>query len=402
MIIQPKVRGFICTTAHPLGCAQNVKNQIDYVKRQPSLKNGPKKALIIGSSTGYGLASRIVTAFGAKAATIGVFFEKEAENKRTATTGLYNSLAFEKFAKQEGLYAQNFNGDAFSDEMRQKVIAVIKEDLGQVDLVVYSLAAPRRTDPKTSKVYKAVLKPIDIPYTNKSIDLDKNEVVTVTLPAASQDEIDQTVAVMGGEDWELWMNALSNANFLAKGVLTVAYSYIGPEITNAVYRKGTIGAAKDHLEATARQLNKKLKAVQGRALVSVNKAIVTQSSSAIPFIPLYFIILAKVMKEKGLHEDSIEQMYRLFATKLYTGKPIEVDEGGRVRVDDWETREDVQAIVNKLWQQVDSNNLKEISDLEGYQEDFLRLFGFGIPGVDYKADVDPTGQVMGIEGLKKI
>ncbi len=389
MIIQPKIRGFICTTAHPVGCDENVRQQIEYVKKQPAILNGPKNVLVVGASTGYGLASRIAVAFGCKAATIGVFFERPVENKRTATAGWYNTVAFEKYAKAQGLYTKNFNGDAFSDEMKKNVIAAIKKDLGKLDLIIYSLASPRRVHPKTGQVAKSVLKPLGIPYTNKSIDFETKEVIEVTLPAATEDEVKQTVSVMGGEDWEMWIDALDQAQLLSSGVRTIAYSYIGPQITTAVYRRGTIGAAKDHLEQTAKRLDERFRKKGGRALISVNKALVTQSSSAIPFIPLYFVLLMKVMKEKGVHEDCIAQIYRLFSKRLYTGKDIPVDCEGRIRIDDLETREDIQKKVQGLWENVDTQNVQEIADVKGYEEDFLKLFGFGFPNVDYSADVNP-------------
>lgn len=388
MIIQPKIRGFICTTAHPVGCAQAVQEQIDYVKSKPPLKNGPKKVLVIGASTGYGLSSRIVPAFSSRASTIGVFFEKEAEDKRTATAGWYNSVAFEKAAIKEGLYAKSFNGDAFSQEIKQRVGKIIKKDWGSVDLVIYSLASPRRIHPLSGEVAKSVLKPIGASYTNHSIDMSTDQLETVTLPQATEEEVNQTVSVMGGEDWQFWIEALEKEKLLAQGVRTVAYSYIGPELTRPVYRNGTIGKAKDHLEVTAKQLNERFKKYNGRALISVNKALVTQSSSAIPFIPLYFIILNKVMKEKGIEEDCISQIHRLFAARLYSGSEIVVDSEGRIRMDDFETREDIQKEVERRWQQINNQNLNKFSDLEGYHQDFLRLFGFGIKGVDYTADVE--------------
>ncbi len=389
MIVHPRIRGFICTTAHPVGCAQHVQQQIDYVKSQPPIAKGPKKVLVIGSSTGYGLASRVVVAFGSKAATTGVFFEKEAEGKRTGTAGWYNSLAFEKAAQREGLYAKNFNGDAFSDEMKQAVVESIKKDLGQVDLVIYSLASPRRVHPKTGQICKSTLKPLAATFTNKSIDFDTQEVISITLPLATPEDIQQTVSVMGGEDWELWIKALEQQDALAEGVTTIAYSYVGPEVTRPVYREGTIGAAKDHLEATAKKLDAQLRDKRkGHAWVSVNKALVTQSSSAIPFIPLYFILLMKVMKKKGVHEDCIQQIYRLFAARLYQGGPIPVDDEGRIRIDDLEMRSDIQQEVMSLWKIVSTENVKQIADIDGYQEDFLKLFGFGIKGVDYEADVE--------------
>ncbi|MCA9405226.1 MAG: trans-2-enoyl-CoA reductase family protein [Candidatus Omnitrophica bacterium] len=389
MIVQPKIRGFICTTAHPDGCAQHVQEQIDYVRKQGVFDNGPKKVLVIGSSTGFGLASRIVAAFGCGAATIGVFFEKEADERRTATAGWYNSVGFEQKASNEGLYAKSFNGDGFSDEMRAKVVETIKNDWGTVDMVIYSMAAPRRQHPRTGKISKSVLKPLGQEYTNKSIDLSTQELETVTLAPASNEEIEQTVDVMGGEDWEFWIDALDKEGLLSDGVVTLAYSYIGPKLTKAVYRNGTIGQAKDHLEATAKKLDARLqKSHQGHAVISVNKALVTQSSSAIPFIPLYFVLLKKVMKEKGLEEDCIAQIYRLFKTRLLAGGEFPVDEAGMIRMDDLEMREDVQSVVDEAWEKLTPQNLHELTDLKGYQEDFLRLFGFGLKGVNYDADVE--------------
>jgi enoyl-[acyl-carrier protein] reductase / trans-2-enoyl-CoA reductase (NAD+) len=391
MIVAPKIRGFICTTAHPIGCGQNVQEQIDYVKSKGPITGGPKKVLVLGSSNGYGLASRIIAAFGCGAATVGVFFERPADGKRTATAGWYNSTAFDAAAHKAGLYAKSINGDAFSDQMRQDICALIKKDLGQVDCVIYSLAAPRRTDPKTGEIYKSVLKPKGAPYTNKSIDFEKNQVTSVTLESAVPEEIEQTTKVMGGEDWEMWIDALQKEGLLAPNAVTVAYSYIGPDVTTAVYRNGTIGAAKDHLEQTARHLDERLKKTGGRALVSVNKALVTQSSSAIPFIPLYFVLLMKVMKQKGVHENCIQQIYRLFHDRLYNGRPLSqvpTDPEGRVRIDDLEMRADVQEDVQKLWAIVNTDNVTQIADVAGYNEDFLRLFGFNIKGVDYDADVN--------------
>lgn len=391
MIVQPKIRGFICTTAHPQGCASNVQEQIDFVKKRAPITGGPKKVLIIGASTGYGLASRITAAFGCQAATVGVFFERPAEGKRTATAGWYNSVAFLKAARTAGLYAKNINGDAFSDEIRQQTIELIKKELGQVDCVIYSLASPRRIHPKTGQVYKSVLKPKGVFYTNKSIDFEKNEVMDVTLPTASEEEIQHTIMVMGGEDWQMWIDALRNAGVLAKRALTVAYSYIGPDVTTPVYRNGTIGAAKDHLEKTARSLDTVMKDNGGRALVSVNKALVTQSSSAIPFIPLYFVILMKVMKKKNIHEDCIAQIYRLFSDRLYNGRSLDripVDEQGRVRVDDHEMRQDVQEEVAAVWKNISTANVRDIADVKGYNEDFLKLFGFGFANIDYDKEVE--------------
>src|ERR1700733_4496848 len=381
MIIKPRVRGFVCVTAHPAGCAAHVQEWIDHVKAKGPVANGPKKVLVIGASTGYGLASRITAAFGCGAATMGVFFEKSADTKRTATAGWYNSAAFEIAARKAGLYTKSFNGDAFSDDMRRQVCEAIKKDLGQDDCVIYSLASPRRTDPKTGEAYKSVLKPKGKPYTNKSIDFESNQVTSVTLESAQEEEIRQTIKVMGGEDWQLWIEALMKENLLAPNAVTVAYSYIGPDVTTPVYRNGTIGAAKDDLEATAHRLDERVKKMGGRALVSVNKALVTQSSSAIPFIPLYFVLLMKVMKAKGLHEECIHQIYRLFAQRLYIGRPLNqvpTDTSGRVRVDDHEMRADVQSEVGKLWEIVANENLNQIADVKGYNSDFLKLFGFGL------------------------
>ncbi|MEI7998942.1 MAG: enoyl-ACP reductase FabV [Candidatus Omnitrophota bacterium] len=397
MIIQPKVRGFICTTAHPMGCAAHIQEQINYIKSKGAITGGPKKVLVIGASTGYGLASRITAAFSCGAATMGVFFERPAEGKRTATAGWYNSAAFETAARKEGLYVKSFNGDAFADQMRTEVCEAIKKDWGQADCVIYSLASPRRTDPKTGYLYKSVLKPKGVAYTNKSVDFESNTVTSVTLETAIQQEIEDTIKVMGGEDWQLWIQALTDQNLLAPGAVTVAYSYIGPDVTTPVYRNGTIGAAKDHLEATAHELDCQMKKQRGRALVSVNKALVTQSSSAIPFIPLYFVILMKIMKQKGIHEDCIHQIYRLFSDRLYNARPlsdIPVDDQGRVRIDDWEMRSDVQVEVAKVWAMIADSNLSQISDVKGYNDDFLKLFGFGLKGVDYNADVNPEVPIL--------
>jgi enoyl-[acyl-carrier protein] reductase/trans-2-enoyl-CoA reductase (NAD+) len=387
MIVTPKIRGFICTTAHPTGCAKHVADQIAVVKARGVNANGPKKVLVIGSSTGYGLASRIAAAFGSNAATIGVFFEKPAEADRCGTAGWYNSAAFETEAKAAGLYARSFNGDAFSDAMKQDVIAAIKADLGQVDCVIYSLASPRRTHPTSGEVFKSVLKPIGTTYTNKNLNTGTGVVNEVTLESANDDEIAQTVAVMGGEDWEMWMDALQSAGVLAQGVKTVAYSYIGPELTWPIYKNGTIGRAKEDVERAQRALDAKLAPLGGKAWVSVNKALVTQASSAIPVVPLYISLLYKVMKAEGTHEDCIEQMDRLFRDRLYGGSP-QPDEAGRIRVDDWEMAPAVQKLVDDRWKIVNTENFAEFGDFEGYQSSFLRLFGFGLAGVDYNADVD--------------
>ena len=390
MIIKPKIRGFICTTAHPAGCAANVREQIEYVRSKGPLEGLPKRVLVIGASTGYGLASRIVPAFAAGAATLGVFYEKAGEEGRTGSAGWYNSVAFEKEARAAGLYAKSLNGDAFSDALKEQTSAVIKADLGNVDAVIYSLASPRRAHPRTGVTHKSVLKPVGAPYTNKTVDTDKGTVAEVTIEPASEQEIEDTVAVMGGEDWEMWIDALDGAGVLADGVTTVAYSYIGPDLTWAIYRSGTIGKAKEDLEARAVRLSQRLASKGGRALVSVNKALVTQASSAIPVVPLYISLLYKVMKERGLHEGCIEQIHRLFAERLRAGVDPQLDAEGRVRIDDWEMRGDIQKAVADLWSKVSSENLVQLSDIAGYRAEFVRLFGFGLPGVDYEADVDPA------------
>ena len=388
MIIEPKIRGFICTTAHPDGCAQAVQEQIDWVKSQPAF-DGPKKVLVIGSSTGYGLASRITASFGSNAATIGVFFERPAEGKRTATAGWYNSVGFEKVARAAGHYAKSINGDAFSDEIKAQTIAAIKEDLQQVDLVVYSLASPRRTHPKTGESFSSVLKPIGDSYSSKTVNVQTGEVSDISIETASEEEIAHTTAVMGGEDWEMWIHALDRAGVLAEGVRTVAYTYIGPELTHPVYRDGTIGRAKNHLEQTGLTLSEYLQYKNGSAHVSTNKAMVTQSSAAIPVVPLYISLLYKIMKEKDCHENCIQQMYRLFAERLYTDAPPTTDDHGRIRIDDWEMRQDVQAAVAALWSSVNTETLEAVSDITSYREEFLGLFGFGFDGIDYAADIDP-------------
>lgn len=389
MIIAPKIRGFICTTAHPDGCARHVADQIAVVKGRGPIAGGPKKVLVIGASTGYGLASRIAAAFGSGAATIGVFFERAGEADRTATAGWYNTAAFEKEAAAAGIYARSFNGDAFSDALKTEVIAAVKADLGQVDCVIYSLASPRRTHPKSGETFKSVLKPIGTTYTNKNLNTSSGVVNEVTIEPANEDEIAQTVAVMGGEDWEMWMDALQEAGVLAQGVKTVAYSYIGPEVTWPIYKNGTIGRAKEDLERVQRVLDGKLAPLGGKAWVSVNKALVTQASSAIPVVPLYISLLYKIMKEEGTHEDCIEQMDRLFRDRLYGGSP-QPDEAGRIRVDDWEMTPAVQSLIAQRWNEVNTDNLAALGDFSGYQTSFLRLFGFGLEGVDYAAEADPA------------
>ena len=387
MIIKPKIRGFICTTSHPDGCAAHVRQQIEHVRSKGPIASAPKRVLVIGSSTGYGLASRIVPAFAGGAATLGVFFEKPPEPDRTGTAGWYNSVAFEREAHAAGLYAKSINGDAFSDAVKEQVIATIKADLGQVDAVIYSLASPRRTNPRTGVTHKSCLKPIGAAYSNKTVDTDRGIVSEVNIEPASDADIADTVAVMGGEDWEMWMDALEAAGVLAPGVVTVAYSYIGPSLTWAIYRNGTIGRAKEHLEETADRISAKLADKEGRAWVSVNKALVTQASSAIPVVPLYISLLYRVMKAKGLHEGCIEQIQRLFATRL-AGNP-QPDEDGRIRIDDWEMCEDIQAEVAALWEKVSTENLADISDIAGYRAEFLKLFGFGLEGINYEAEAEP-------------
>ena len=389
MIIKPRVRGFICLTAHPTGCAAHVQEQIEHVKSKGAIGGGPANVLVIGSSTGYGLASRITAAFGSGAKTMGVFFERPPTEKKIATAGWYNSAAFHRAARAEGLYARSFNGDAFSDGMKKEVVEAIADDLGQVDLVVYSLASPRREHPRTGKMHKSALKPIGQDYTAKTVDTDRGIVSEVTIEPATEAEIADTVAVMGGEDWDYWMQALAGAGVLAPGAKTVAYDYIGPDVTWPVYTNGTMGRAKIHLREAARRIDERLRESGGGAYVSVNKALVTQASSAIPVVPLYISILYRVMKENGNHEGTIEQIQRLFATHLYNGNEPRIDEKGLIRIDDWEMETGIQDAVREIWPRVTSENLREITDFNNYQEEFLKLFGFGLPGVDYEADVDP-------------
>ena len=397
MIIEPRIRGFICLTTHPKGCEQNVKNQINYVKSKNN-PAGTQKALIIGASTGFGLASRITSAFVSGAATVGVYFEKPPAPGKPASAGWYNTAAFEKRAHEAGLYAKSINGDAFSDEIKQKTIDLIKADLGQVDLVIYSLASPRRTNPKTGITHSSVLKPIGESFTNKTVDFHTGVVSEISINSATDEEIANTVAVMGGEDWQFWINDLKAAGVLADGAITVAYSYIGPAVTEKVYRKGTIGKAKDHLEATAKQISEQLKDINGKALVSVNKALVTQASSAIPVIPLYISLLYKIMKAEGTQEGCIEQIQRLFDQRLYTGGAIPTDAEGRIRVDDWEMNPEVQAQIAELWLEATTETLPQIGDLAGYRTDFLNLFGFDVPGVNYQEDVDEMVEIPGLVG----
>ena len=393
MIIKPKVRGFVCVTAHPEGCAAHVQEWIDYVKAQPPVEQGPKKVLVIGSSTGYGLASRITAAFGSNASTIGLFYERPGKEDRPGSPGWYNTIGFTKAAKAAGLYAKNIQGDAYSDEIKKETIDTIKADFGQVDLVVYSLAAPRRTHPKTGVVHKNCIKPIGQSYTNQTVDTDKGIVSTITVDPATEEEVSDVIAVMGGEDWEMWMDALSEAGVLAPDAQTVAYTYIGPDVTWPIYRDGTIGVAKNDLDRAAKAIDAKLKPTGGRAIVSVNKALVTQASSAIPVVPLYISILYKIMKEAGTHEGCIEQLYRLFATQMYNGQTAQLDEAGRTRVDDWEMRPEIQSAIREIWPQVTTENLEELTDINGYRSEFLKMFGFGLDGIDYDAESEPQREM---------
>ncbi len=394
MIIKPRTRGFICTTAHPQGCAAQVRQQIDYVRKQPAIQ-GPRNALVIGASAGYGLAARIAAAFGARANTIGVYRPGERSGGRTASAGWYNSAAFETAAQEAGLKSFSLTGDAFTDETKARAVELIRKELGQVDLVIYSVATARRTNPRTGETSTSVLKPIGQSYTNKTVNFHDGEVSMVTLEPASEEEIQGTVDVMGGDDWQMWIDALREGGVLAPNATTISYSYIGPELTQAIYRQGSIGRAKDHLEATAKQLHEQLASGGGRAYVTVGKALVTQSSSAIPVVPLYISALYKVMKEKRIHEGCIEQMYRLFADRLYSpnANEVPVDEEGRIRIDDWEMREDVQREVAEIWDRIETSNIYELTDLEGYRREFFQLFGFETDDIDYEADVDPNVEV---------
>lgn len=388
MIIKPKVRGFICTNAHPAGCAANVKEQVDYVRSQPKAGQGPKNVLVIGASTGYGMASRVVAAFGHGANTLGIFFEKPPTERKTGSAGYYNSAAFEQMASKEGLYCKSINGDAFSDEIKQQTIETIKADMGKVDLVVYSLASPRRTDPKTGVTYNSVLKPIGEGYTAKNLNTDTLKIADVTVGPASDDEIAATVKVMGGEDWEWWMQALGEADVLAPGCQTTAYTYLGDKLTWPIYGHATIGKAKEDLDRAAAAITQQLANQGGQARVSVLKALVTQASSAIPVMPLYISILYKMMKEEGTHEGCIEQVWRLYEEGLYSEQP-RLDEQNRYRMDNLELNPELQAKVESVWPQVTEDNLFDLTDYKGYNAEFLKLFGFGVDSVDYEVDVSP-------------
>ncbi len=386
MVVKPKIRGFICTNAHPKGCEKHVAEQIAYVKQQGPVKNGPKNVLVIGSSTGYGLASRITAAFGSGANTLGVFFEKPGTERKTGSAGWYNSAAFHKAAEAEGLWAKSINGDAFSDDIKQKTIDTIKNEMGKVDLVIYSLAAPRRVDPKTGDVYSSTLKPIGQSYTARTLNTTTRQIEEVTVEPANDDEIAGTIKVMGGEDWELWLNALKDADVLAEDVQTTAYTYIGKKLTWPIYGKATIGRAKEDLDRAAAAITDSLSGLNGKAYVSSLKALVTQASSAIPIMPLYISLLYRVMKEQGSHEGCIEQIYGLFSENLYSSTK-NLDDQGRLRQDGKELSDDVQGQVEALWQQVTTETIDELTDYVGYHNEFLRLFGFGLDGVDYEEDV---------------
>ncbi|TDO99650.1 enoyl-ACP reductase FabV [Marinomonas balearica] len=390
MIIKPKIRGFICTTTHPVGCEKNVKEQIEMTKAKGKVENGPKRVLVIGSSSGYGLSSRIAAAFGSGAATIGVFFEKPGTEKKSGTAGWYNAAAFDKFAKEEGLYSKSINGDAFSNEARDQVIDLIKEDLGQIDMVVYSLASPVRKLPETGEVIRSVLKPIGETYRSTAIDTNRNVIIDAEIEPATEEEVAATTTVMGGQDWELWMSALQDAGVLAEGARTVAYSYIGSDITWPIYWHGALGKAKEDLDRAAAAISSNLSTIAGGANVAVLKSVVTQASSAIPVMPLYLAMVFRVMREKGLHEGCMDQIYRLFAERLYNDNtPSELtDESNRLRLDDWELRDDVQQACRDLWPTITDDNLFAETDYQLYKDEFLKLFGFGVEGVDYEEDVD--------------
>jgi len=397
LIIKPKFRRFICITAHPKGCEKNVLNQIDYIKSKSQFTNA-RKVLVIGASTGFGLSSRITSAFGSNASTIGVFFEKPPVHGKTATAGWYNTAAFEKEAHKEGLYAKSINGDAFSNEIKKQTIKLIKEDFEKVDLVVYSLASPIRKHPVSGVQYRSVLKPIKNPYTNKTVDFHTGEVSEITIEPCIDEDIENTIAVMGGEDWSIWIDKLKENNLLANNFKTVAFSYIGQWPTEQIYRNGTIGKAKEHLEQTAFLITNSLQKINGKAFVSVNKALVTQSSSAVPIIPLYISLLYKVMKDEQVHEGCIEQIYRLFSERLLLDK-IPKDSEGRIRIDDFEMRDDIQNKVSELWDEVSTESLMSIGDLEGYRTDIFNLFGFNINEINYEKEVDEMVNIPSLENF---
>jgi enoyl-[acyl-carrier protein] reductase/trans-2-enoyl-CoA reductase (NAD+) len=395
MIIKPRIKGFVCITSHPKGCLENIREQVSYATSQ-KIKSStkPKRVLVIGASTGYGLASRISAAFSCDADTLGVYFERPPTADRPASAGFYNSQAFIKLATEAGLRTEDVNGDAFSTEIKTETISKAKDFGGQFDMVIYSLASPRRTDPADGETYRACLKPIGAVYKNKTLDTDKKEVKDVTIDPASEDEILHTEKVMGGEDWEAWTDALLKANLLSPNCLNIAYSYIGPQVTQPIYRNGTIGRAKLHLENTASIISGKMQAAgAGTAFVSVNKALVTQASSAIPVVPLYVSILYKIMREKGTHEGCIEQTCRLFKDRLYGDNEIILDEKNRIRLDDWEMDSDIQQKIIEIWPTINTENLDELTSFDLYQEEFLKLFGFGRKDVDYEVEIDPENAI---------
>lgn len=393
MVIKPMVRNYMCFSAHPEGCRKNIEEQIDYIKSKEKISNGPKNVLVIGASTGYGMASRIAAAYGCGANTIGVFFERNAEEGRTASAGMYNTAVFEEMSQKDGFKSWSINGDAFSNEIKEKTIALIKKEIGKVDAVIYSIASPKRTNPQTGEVFASTLKPIGREYTTKTLNFSTGKINNVTLQPATEEEIEKTTYVMGGEDWEFWIDALLKADVLEENTITVAYSYIGPVLTYPIYRDGTIGKAKEHLEKTAFKLTDKLAGVKGRAYVSVNKALVTQASSAIPAVPLYISLLYKSMKEKNIHEDCIHQIYRLYSDYLYNSKTPLLDNEKRIRIDDWEMRDDVQNEISSIWDKITDENIRDFCDLDGYRKDFFRLFGFDVEGVDYDKDIDPVADI---------
>ena len=393
MVVKPRIRGFICTTAHPLGCARHVQNQVEYVQDFSGLDQGDfKNVLVLGCSGGYGLASRIVAGFGAGASTLGVSLEKAPTDSKTASAGWYNNLAFEKQAEREGLYAKTINADAFSDETRRQVLETIKEDLGQIDLVVYSLASPVRLHPRTGVLHRSSIKPLGGGVLGiKSVNVDKGEVMQVVLDPATEEEVSDTVAVMGGEDWEFWIEDTKEAGLLAPGCQTVAFTYIGSELTWPIYWEGTLGKAKMDLDRAQRAISSSLESLGGSARVAVLKAIVSQASAAIPVVPLYVALLFRVMKDQGVHEDCIAHISRLFGTQLKPGVEQRLDDSDRIRMDDQELTDEIQEEVRRRWSVVETENLEEYGDLKGFREDFLKIFGFGFEPVNYEAETDPLG-----------
>ncbi|MEE4360583.1 MAG: enoyl-ACP reductase FabV [Pseudomonadales bacterium] len=390
MIVKPRVRGFICTTAHPVGCAAHVAEQVRYVSgRNPLGGGGPNRVLVLGCSAGYGLASRISAAFGGGAATLGVSFEKPPSETRTASAGWYNNRAFEAEAAKRGLWAKTLEGDAFSDELKDETLALIRDELGPLDLVIYSLASPVRTDPDTGITWRSTIKPMGEPVHIKTLNVDRAEVHQIDLEPATEEEVAGTVKVMGGEDWERWMQRLADAELLAPGCRTLAYTYIGSELTWPIYWHGTLGKAKEDLDRAARAIDAALSPDGGAARVAVLKAVVTQASAAIPVVPLYASLLYRVMKEQGVHEEVIAHVQRLFETQLYGDGTLRLDDAGRIRVDDLELSAPIQEEVKRRWPEVTTGNLDTLSDFAGFRADFLKIFGFGVEGVDYDADVDP-------------